>query len=249
MGVPVSQMWTVASVVIGQKLRGRKQYPVVLMLEPLLLCNLACAVCVKIQYPAHILKTDLTPEQCFAAGEECGAPVVSIPGGEPLMQPQIAEIVEGLVARKKYVYLCTNGLLLREKIDQFKPSKYFSFVVHMDGQREHHDFAVCREGTYDKAVEGIREALKRGFRLTTNTTLFDGADAKSTRAFFDEMMELGIEGMMLSPGYTYDKAPDQDHFLSKKKTRQLFRRILSNRRKNWRFTQHQLVLASLSGRR
>ncbi len=216
MGVPVSQMWTVASYVIGQKLKGRKQYPVVLMLEPLLRCNLACAGCGKIQYPAHILKTDLTPEECFKAVEECGAPLVSIPGGEPLMHPQIAQIVAGLVARKKYVYLCTNGLLLKEKIDEFKPSKYFSFVVHMDGLREHHDFAVCREGTYDKAVEGIREALKRGFRLTTNTTLFDGADPKSVRQFFDEMMDLGIEGMMLSPGYTYDKAPDQDHFLSKK---------------------------------
>ena len=135
------------------------------MLEPLMRCNLACAGCGKIQYPAHILKTDLTPEQCFNAVDECGAPMVSIPGGEPLMHPQIAEIVAGLVARKKYVYLCTNGLLLKEKIDQFKPSKYFSFVVHMDGLREHHDFAVCREGTYDKAVEGIREAIKRGFRV------------------------------------------------------------------------------------
>jgi len=242
-------MWTVASYVIGQRLKGRKQYPVVLMLEPLFRCNLACAGCGKIQYPAHILKTDLTPEQCFAAVEECGAPLVSIPGGEPLMHPQIAEIVEGLVARKKYVYLCTNGLLLKEKIGQFKPSKYFSFVVHMDGQREHHDFAVCREGTYDKAVDGIREALKRGFRLTTNTTLFDGADSKSVREFFDEMMDLGVEGMMLSPGYTYDKAPDQDHFLSKKKTRRLFRQILSNRRPKWRFNMSPLFLEYLMGRR
>jgi len=242
-------MWTVASYVIGQRLKGRKQYPVVLMLEPLFRCNLACAGCGKIQYPAHILKTDLTPEQCFAAVEECGAPLVSIPGGEPLMHPQITEIVEGLVTRKKYVYLCTNGLLLKEKIDQFKPSKYFSFVVHMDGQREHHDFAVCREGTYDKAVDGIREALKRGFRLTTNTTLFDGTDSKSVREFFDEMMDLGVEGMMLSPGYTYDKAPDQDHFLSKKKTRRLFRQILSNRRPKWRFNMSPLFLEYLMGRR
>jgi hopanoid biosynthesis associated radical SAM protein HpnH len=249
MGVPVSQMWTVASYVIGKKLRGTKQFPVVLMLEPLLRCNLACAGCGKIQYPAHVLKTDLTPEQCFAAVDECGAPLVSIPGGEPLMHPQIADIVDGLVARKKYVYLCTNGLLLKEKLDQFKPSKYFSFVVHMDGLREHHDFAVCREGTYDKAVEGIREALKRGFRLTTNTTLFDGADPKSVREFFDEMMDLGVEGMMLSPGYTYDKAPDQDHFLSKKKTRHLFRRILSNRRDKWRFNMSPLFLEYLMGRR
>jgi hopanoid biosynthesis associated radical SAM protein HpnH len=242
-------MWTVASYVIGQKLRGRKQFPVVLMLEPLFRCNLACAGCGKIQYPTHILKTDLTPKQCFAAVEECGAPLVSIPGGEPLMHPQIAEIVAGLVARKKYVYLCTNGLLLKETIDQFTPSKYFSFVVHMDGQREHHDFAVCREGTYDKAVNAIREALHRGFRVTTNTTLFDGADPKSVRAFFDEMMDLGVEGMMLSPGYTYDKAPDQVHFLSKKKTRRLFRHILSNRRDKWRFNMSPLFLEYLMGRR
>src|SRR6476646_5468624 len=249
MGVPVSQMWTVATYVLGQKIARRKQYPLVLMLEPLFRCNLACAGCGKIQYPAHILKRQLTPEECFKAVDECGAPLVSIPGGEPLMHPQIAEIVEGLIARKKYVYLCTNGLLLKEKIDQFKPSKYFSFVVHMDGEREHHDFAVCREGTYDIAVDGIREALKRGFRLTTNTTLFDGADAKSTRKFFDEMMELGVEGMMLSPGYSYDKAPDQQHFLGRAKTRRLFDKILSNRKKRWVFNQSPLFLEYLMGRR
>ena len=146
MGVPVSQMWTVASYVLRQKLRGRKRYPLVLMLEPLFRCNLACAGCGKIQYPAHILKKQLTPEQCFEAVDECGAPMVSIPGGEPLLHPQIKEIVEGLVARKKYIYLCTNALLLKEKIDLFTPSKYLTFSVHMDGQQEHHDFAVCREG-------------------------------------------------------------------------------------------------------
>ena len=242
-------MWTVATYVLRQKLAGRKRYPLVLMLEPLFRCNLACAGCGKIQYPPHVLKRQLTPEECFRAVDECGAPAVSIPGGEPLMHPQIAEIVKGLIARKKYVYLCTNGLLLKDKIDEFTPSKYFSFVVHMDGLREHHDFAVCREGTYDKAVEGIREALKRGFRLTTNTTLFDGADPNSVREFFDEMMDLGVEGMMLSPGYTYDKAPDQEHFLTKKKTRQLFRAMLSNRHKQWRFNMSPLFLEYLMGRR
>jgi hopanoid biosynthesis associated radical SAM protein HpnH len=249
MAVPVSQMWTVASYVIGQKLKGHAHYPVVLMLEPLMRCNLACAGCGKIQYPGHVLKRDLTPAECFAAVEECGAPMVSIPGGEPLMHPQIAEIAMGLVARKKYVYLCTNGLLLREKLDEFTPSKYFSFVVHMDGLREHHDFSVCREGTYDKAVAGMREALARGFRVTTNTTLFDGAQPESVRQFFDEMMELGVEGMMLSPGYTYDKAPDQSHFLSKSKTRRLFREILSNRSERWRFNMSPLFLEYLMGRR
>jgi hopanoid biosynthesis associated radical SAM protein HpnH len=242
-------MWAVASYVVTQKLKGRKQYPLVLMLEPLLRCNLACAGCGKIQYPAHVLKKQLTPEECFRAAEECGAPIVSIPGGEPLMHPQIPEIVNGLIARKKYIYLCTNALLLKERLHEFTPSKHLSFSVHMDGQREHHDFSVCREGTYDKAAEAIRLAVSRGFRVTTNTTLFDGADPQSVRQFFDEMMELGVEGMMLSPGYTYDKAPDQEHFLSKKKTRSLFRQILSNRKKSWRFNLNPLFVEFLMGKR
>jgi hopanoid biosynthesis associated radical SAM protein HpnH len=249
MGVPISQMWTVASYVLKQKLSGRKQYPLVLMLEPLFRCNLACAGCGKIQYPAHVLKKNLTPEQCFKAVDECGAPMVSIPGGEPLMHPQIKEIVEGLVARRKYIYLCTNALLLEEKLDLFTPSKYLTFSVHMDGQKDHHDFAVCREGTYDVATAGIRQAVKRGFRVTTNTTLFEGADPNSVRAFFDEMMELGVEGMMLSPGYSYDKAPDQKHFLGKKKTKELFNKILSNRSKKWIFNQSPLFLEYLMGKR
>jgi len=249
MSVPVSQMWTVASYVIRQKLARRKQYPLVLMLEPLFRCNLACAGCGKIQYPAHVLKRNLTPEECFRAVDECGAPVVSIPGGEPLMHPEIDQIVEGLVARKKYIYLCTNALLLKEKIHLFKPTKYLTFSVHLDGQKEEHDFAVCREGGYEIAVDAIREAVKRGFRVTTNTTLFDGTDPKSVRAFFDDMMELGIEGMMLSPGYSYEKAPDQQHFLGRARTRRLFRAILSNREKNWRFNLSPLFMEFLMGKR
>jgi len=249
MPVPISQMWTVATYVLKQKLAGRKRYPFVLMLEPLFRCNLACAGCGKIQYPAHILKQELSPEECFKAVEECGTPMVSIPGGEPLMHPQIDKIVEGLVARKKYIYLCTNALLLKEKLDLFKPSKYLTFSVHMDGQREHHDFSVCREGGYDLAAEGIKEAVKRGFRVTTNTTLFDGADPNSVRAFFDEMMNLGVEGMMLSPGYSYEKAPDQKHFLGRARTRRLFRAILSNRKKSWQFNQSTLFLEFLMGKR
>ncbi|PYP91579.1 MAG: adenosyl-hopene transferase HpnH [Candidatus Angelobacter sp. Gp1-AA117] len=249
MAVPISQMWTVASYVVKQKLVGRKRYPLVLMLEPLFRCNLACAGCGKIQYPAHILKQELSPEECFKAVEECGAPVVAIPGGEPLMHSRIHEIVAGLIERKKYVYMCTNALLLKEKIDLFNPSKYFSFSVHVDGQREHHDFSVCREGGYEAAVEGVKEALKRGFRVTTNTTLFDGADPNSVRQFFDEMMELGVESMMLSPGYSYDKAPDQKHFLGRARTRRLFRSILANRKRNWRFNASPLFLEFLMGKR
>src|ERR1700756_1632040 len=195
MPVPVSQAWTVATYVLKQKIMGRKKYPLVLMLEPLFRCNLACAGCGKIQYPAHILKAELTPEECFKAAEECGTPMVSIPGGEPLLHPQMPEIVAGLVERKKYVYLCTNALLLKEKLHLFKPSKYLSFSVHLDGDKEHHDFSVCKEGGYELAVAGVREAVQRGFRVTTNTTLFDGADPRSVREFFDEMMAAGVEGM------------------------------------------------------
>ena len=249
MGVPISQMCTVATYVLKQKIKGRKRYPLVLMLEPLFRCNLACAGCGKIQYPAHILKQNLSPEECFRAVDECGAPMVSIPGGEPLMHPQIAEIVEGLVARKKYIYLCTNALLLKEKLDLFKPSKYLTFSVHVDGEREGHDFSVCREGGYDIAIDGMKEALARGFRVTTNTTLFDGADHNSVRAFFDEMMDLGVEGMMLSPGYSYDKAPDQQHFLGRARTRRLFRAMLANRKAKWVFNQSPLFLEFLMGKR
>ena len=249
MGIPLLQKLIVGSYVVRQQLAGRKRYPLVLMLEPLFRCNLACAGCGKIQYPAHVLKMQLTPEECFRAVDECGAPTVAIPGGEPLLHPQIGEIVEGLVARRKYIYLCTNALLLKQKFDLFKPSKYLTFSVHMDGQREHHDFSVCLEGGYDKALEGIKEALGRGFRVTTNTTLFDGADPKSVRAFFDEMMDLGVEGMMLSPGYSYEKAPDQSHFLGRARTRRLFRGILSNRKSSWRFNMSPLFLEFLMGKR
>jgi hopanoid biosynthesis associated radical SAM protein HpnH len=249
MGVPVSQMWTVVSYVLKQRMAGRKQYPFVLMLEPLFRCNLACAGCGKIQYPAHVLKMNLSPEQCFKAVDECGAPMVSIPGGEPLMHPEIDKIVEGLVARKKYIYLCTNAILLKEKLHLFKPSKYLSFSVHVDGQKEHHDFSVCKEGGYELALEGIRDAVAGGFRVTTNTTLFDGADPQSVRDFFDEMMELGVEGMMLSPGYSYDKAPDQQHFLGRARTRRLFRSILSNRSASWKFNMSPLFLEFLMGKR
>ncbi len=249
MAVPVSQAWTVATYVLKQKLEGRKKYPLVLMLEPLFRCNLACAGCGKIQYPAHILKAELTPEECFKAAEECGTPMVAIPGGEPLLHPRMPEIVAGLVARKKYVYMCTNALLLKEKLHLFTPSKYLSFSVHVDGQREHHDFSVCREGGYDIAMEGVHAAVAAGFRVTTNTTLFDGADPNSVRAHFDELMEVGVESMMVSPGYTYDKAPDQKHFLGRARSKKLFRSILSNRKKTWRFNASPMFMEFLMGKK
>ena len=249
MAVPISQMWTVASYVVKQRLGRRKRYPLVLMLEPLFACNLACAGCGKIQYPAHVLRRQLSPEQCFDAVEECGAPIVSIPGGEPLMHERMPEIVQGLIERRKYVYLCTNAVLLREKIEagDYVPSKYLTFSVHMDGLRDEHDFAVCKEGVYEKAVDAIRLAVGRGFRVTTNTTLFDGAEPERVRAFFDEMSKLGVEGMMISPGYSYSKAPDQEHFLRRERTKDLFRRILHRPSKAWRFNHSPLYLRFLQG--
>jgi hopanoid biosynthesis associated radical SAM protein HpnH len=240
-------MWTVATYVLAQKLRRVKRYPLVLMLEPLFRCNLACAGCGKIQHPADVLRRYLTPAQCFAAADECGAPIVSIPGGEPLLHPQIDQIVAGLVQRRKYVYLCTNALKLEEALSKFTPSKYLAFSVHLDGPRQEHDAAVCREGTYEIAVRAIRAAIARGFRVTTNTTLYAGVDPARIQAFFDEMMSLGVEGMMVSPGYPYEKAPDQEHFLRRQQTISLFRQVLGRPRRSWRFNQTPLFLEFLRG--
>jgi hopanoid biosynthesis associated radical SAM protein HpnH len=245
---PLSQAWTVATYVLRQRIRGTRRYPLVLMLEPLFRCNLACAGCGKIQFPAEILRRHLTPQQCWGAAEECGAPIVSIPGGEPLLHPQIGEIVAGLVARRKFVYLCTNALKLEESLPQFSPSKYLAFSVHLDGPREEHDAAVCRPGTYDIAVQAIRAARRRGFRVTTNTTLFKGADPARMRGFFDELMRLGVEGMTISPGYSYEKAPDQQHFLARQQTVDLFSQILARAKRSWRFNQTPLFLEFLRGR-
>ncbi|MEE9393891.1 MAG: adenosyl-hopene transferase HpnH [Planctomycetota bacterium] len=250
MAVPVSQMATVASYVMGQKIRRNKRYPLVLMLEPLFRCNLSCAGCGKIQYPGHILKRQLSAEQCLAAADECGAPIVSIPGGEPLMHEEMPAIVRGLVERKKYIYLCTNALLLKEKLEagDYQPTKYLSFSVHMDGPKAEHDYSVCRDGTYDQAIEGIKLAVERGFRVTTNTTLFAGADPEKMHGFFDDMMDLNIESMMLSPGYSYSKAPNQESFLGREKTKGLFKRILGKPKKSWRFNHSPMFLRFLEGK-
>jgi hopanoid biosynthesis associated radical SAM protein HpnH len=249
MGIPVAQMLAVTRYVVKQRMARRARYPLVLMLEPLFRCNLACTGCGKIQYPAALLKRQLSVEDCLGASDECGAPVVSIAGGEPLLHPRIAEIVRGLVARRRFVYLCTNALVLEDKLDQFEPDKHLSFSVHMDGLRTEHERSVCRTGVYDTAVAAIRAALRRGFRVTTNTTLFEGADPERMRRFFDEMMQLGIEGMMISPGYSYQKAPDREHFLRREQSRRLFARMLASPHRTWRFNQSPLFLQFLTGKR
>lgn len=248
MGVPVSQMWTVAKYVLGKRLSGQKRYPLVLMLEPLFRCNLACAGCGKIQFPTNILRKHLSKEQCLNAVDECGAPIVSIPGGEPLLHPEIHEIVQGLVDRKKYIYLCTNALLLEKHLERFTPSKFLTFSVHLDGIKEDHDHAVCREGVHEIAMRAIKLAVEKGFRVTTNTTLFDNAQPARVRKMFDELTEIGVEGMMVSPGYEYEKAPDQEHFLKRQETQSLFSRILGNPKRGWEFNQSPLFLEFLKGK-
>ncbi len=250
MSVPASQAWAVAKHVIKNKLLRRKRYPLVMMLEPLLRCNLSCAGCGKIQYPAQILKKHLSVERCLSAVDECGAPMVSIAGGEPLLYPYIGELVDRLVHRRKYIYLCTNALLLREQLEEdvFKPSRYLAFSVHMDGLEEEHDESVCRDGVYAEAIAAIKTAVSRGFRVTTNTTLFNNAEPFRVRQFFDEITDLGVEGMMVSPGYSYSKAPDQEHFLRRQRTKQLFTEILSNKDKRWKFNQSPLFLQFLMGK-
>lgn len=248
MGVPLAQMTKVARYVLSKRLRGQNRYPLVLMLEPLFRCNLACGGCGKIQFPSHVLKRQLTPEQCWHAAEECGAPIVSIPGGEPLLHPQIDQIVDGLVRRKRFVYLCTNALKLVEMLPQFRPTKYLAFSIHVDGPREHHDRAVARDGVFEIAMDAIRAARAAGFRVTTNTTVFADADPVALRALFGELMRMGVEGLMISPGYSYSKAPDQANFLNREKTRALFQQLLDRPEAGWRFNHTPLFLEFLKGR-
>lgn len=250
MSINFKQALEVGTYIVTQRMKGRKRYPLVLMLEPLFRCNLACTGCGKIQHPKEILRQNLTPEQCFAAVEECGAPVVSIPGGEPLLHPQIDQIVAGLVARRKFVYLCTNAILLEQSLHKFKPSPYLSFSVHLDGLRDHHDQCVDRPGVFDIAVKAIKAAKAQGFRVTTNTTIFEGADPQAMQEFFDFVSSLNVEGMMVSPGYSYEWAPDQEHFLKREQTRALFREILAPYKagqKKWNFNHNPLFLDFLTG--
>ena len=252
MGIHLQQAFSVGQYLVAQRLKGRKRYPLVLMLEPLFRCNLACTGCGKIQHPKEVLKQNLSPEACFAAVEECGAPVVSIPGGEPLLHPQIKEIVAGLVERKKFVYLCTNGLLLEQSLDKFTPSVYLSFSVHLDGMKDLHDQCVDRKGVFDKAVSAIRAAKAKGFRVTTNTTVFEGTDPKEIQDLFDYLTTLGVDGMMVSPGYGYEWAPDQNHFLRREQTKALFREILAPfnaGKKKWEFNHNPLFLDFLIGQK
>jgi len=238
----------VGAYVVKQHLAGRKRYPLVLMLEPLFRCNLACAGCGKIDYPDEILNQRLSVQECLDAVDECGAPVVAIAGGEPLLHKELPEIVAKILARKKFVYLCTNALLLEKKLDQFKPNPYFSWDVHLDGDKQMHDWAVSQEGVFDRAVKAIKAAKSRGFRLSINCTLFDGADPERVAKFFDDAMALGIDGIMTSPGYAYERAPDQAHFLSRQKTKQMFRDIFARNTNNkWKFSQSPLFLDFLAG--
>ncbi len=249
MGVPLIQAVRVGGYIVKQKLRGRRRYPLVLMLEPLFQCNLACAGCGKIAYPKDVLARRLSVEDCLSAAEECGAPIVSIPGGEPLLHDDIERIVDGLVARKRFVYLCTNALLMEKRLDRFTPSPYLTFSVHLDGDRAHHDAVVCRDGVFDKAVSAIRAARTRGFRVTINSTLFDGADPAAFADFFDfACHDLGVEGVTVAPGYAYEKAPAQAHFLRRARTKRLFRDLLRRGKgRNWRFNQSSLYLDFLAG--
>ncbi len=248
MSIPIRQVVRVGAYVLKQHFTGRKRYPLVLMLEPLFRCNLACGGCGKIDYPAPILNQRLTVKEALDAVDECGAPVVAIAGGEPLLHKEMPEIVRGMLKRKKFVYLCTNALLLEKKLDLYEPNPFFAWDVHLDGDQEMHDKAVSQEGTFDRAVSAIKAAKARGFRVTINCTLFDGANAERVAKFFNYVTELGIDGIMTSPGYAYERAPDQAHFLSRQKTKQLFRDILKRGKgKGWKFTQSPLFMNFLAG--
>lgn len=248
MAVPLIQQARVGGYIMKQRLMGNARYPLVLMLEPLFRCNLACAGCGKIDYPDAILNRRLSVEECLEAVDECGAPIVSIPGGEPLIHHEIKDIVDGIVARKKFVYLCTNALLLKKKIHLFSPTPYLTFSVHLDGLKEEHDKAVCQDGVFDRAVDAIRDAVAKGFRVTVNSTLFDNATAEKTAEFLDFARDLGVEGVTISPGYAYERAEAQEHFLSRQQTKTLFRDIFRlGKGRDWVFNQSTMYLDFLAG--
>lgn len=254
MSVPLRQAFDVALYILKQRIKGKKRFPLVLMLEPLFRCNLSCPGCGKIDYPAEILNQRLSVEDCLNAAQECGAPIVSIPGGEPLIHRDMPKIVEGLIAQKRYVYLCTNALLLDKKMNEYTPSPYFTWQVHLDGLREDHDHSVDRAGVYDIAERAIKNALARGFNVNINSTLFNNANPQRMADFFDHMMALGINAMTISPGYAYERAVDQQHFLNRTTTKNLFRELFKlgkERQKRglpkWRFSQSSLFLDFLAG--
>jgi len=248
MGVPIKQAIKVGTYVVKQHLMGRKRYPLVLMLEPLFQCNLACAGCGKIDYPKPILQRRLSAKECLDAVDECGAPVVAIPGGEPLIHNEIGEIVAGIVARKKYVSLCTNAILLEKKLHLFEPSEYLFFSVHLDGLKEEHDKAVCRDGVFDTAVRAIKKAQEKGFRVNVNATIFDDAKAKRLADFLDYARDMGVNGVTISPGFAYERAPDTEHFLARQKTKTLFREVLAmGKKRKWPLNHSTHYLDFLAG--
>lgn len=249
MGIPFTQALSIGGYVLKQHLSGRKRYPLVLMMEPLFRCNLACAGCGKIDYPDKILNQRISVPDAMNAIDECGAPVLVLAGGEPLLHKELPQIVEGALQRGKFVTVCTNALLINKRIDDYKPHSRFNWSIHLDGDREMHDKSVCEAGIYDRAVAAIKLAKDKGFRVNINCTLFSGADPDRVAAFFDDMKALGIGGITVSPGYAYERAPDQQHFLNRARTKQLFRDVFRKGRgaKNWPFFQSPLFLDFLAG--
>ena len=249
MTTPFFKEAKIGAYLLKQKLMGRKRFPLVLMLEPLFRCNLACVGCGKIDYPDPILNQRMSVKDCLDAVDECGAPMVAIPGGEPLIHKEIGEIVAGIVARKKFVSLCTNALLLEKKLHLFKPSPYLFFSIHLDGLKHHHDHSVSQQGVFEIAVRAIKKAKDAGFAVNVNATIFDGHPAEDIAAFMDLTAEMGV-GVSISPGYAYERAPDQNHFLARRKTKELFRRVFElGKGKKWQFMHSSLFLDFLAGNR
>jgi hopanoid biosynthesis associated radical SAM protein HpnH len=250
MSVPIRQSVRIGTYLLKQRLSRRERFPVLVELEPLFQCNLACSFCGKIQHPEHVLKQRMPVEQALAAVEECGAPMVSIAGGEPLIHPEVDAIAAELIRRKKFVFLCTNGILMKRKLENFKPSPYFTWVVHLDGMRERHDQFVERAGTFDKAVDAVRAAKALGFRVSTNTTFLNTDTPQTVREVLDYLNDdLGVDSIQISPAYAYEKAPDQGHFPGVAQTRALFSAAFADGGRNrWRLNHTPLFLDFLEGK-
>ena len=224
MRFPLSLTASLAWYIARKKLaNGRSRFPLVLMLEPLHACNLTCTGCGRIREYQDSIAQSLTVEQCLRAVDECGAPIVSICGGEPMIYPPLGELVEKILERRKHIYLCTNGMFIEKRLGEFRPSSRFFFNVHLDGMEKTHDMCVERQGVFQAAVAGVRAAKKAGFLVCTNTTIYRETDIREIAELFEYLRLLGVDGHMMSPAYSYQAVSTKEIFLSRQDVHQKFR--------------------------
>src|ERR1700723_857269 len=222
MRVPFSLTASMTGYLARKSITGAQKFPLVMILEPLHACNLTCTGCGRIREYKSTINEIMTVEQCLAASDECGAPIVSICGGEPMIYPEIGRLAKGILDRGRHIFLCTNGMFIRKRLHEFKPTSSFFFNVHLDGLEKTHDLCVERDGVYREAIEGIKAAKAAGFLVCSNTTIYKETDLNEISELYSYLDELGVDGYMLSPAYSYAAVMTRDIFMSRDEVREKF---------------------------